>query len=293
MARAIKDGLIFFSFDCDFFSNRKIKVLKANYGLEGISIYMYLLCEIYKNGYFLKIDKDYEYIISDDLNTATEKIKAILNFLIEHSLFDKRIFDNFGVLTSKGIQERFQLAIKERAKKTPRAVIGDYWILSESETALYINVPNFSKKNEDNSEKNDTKKRIEKKTKEKDSIENKSKENDNKEKESDKVVVVVDFYKQNINFDIKESEIEEIQSWLDKDFDESLIIECIKIAVLANKKSMKYISGILRNIEKKNIKTLEEYQEAEKNRKEKGEKNYRNGNIKNNIEDDKMYGICL
>ena len=48
-----KEGNKFFSLDVDFFSDKKIKILKARYGADGITLYIYLLCEIYKNGFYL------------------------------------------------------------------------------------------------------------------------------------------------------------------------------------------------------------------------------------------------
>ena len=68
MARKKQEGNRFFRMDADFFSDRKIKILKARYGADGIVLYLYLLCEIYKTGYYLQVDDDFEYIISDDLN---------------------------------------------------------------------------------------------------------------------------------------------------------------------------------------------------------------------------------
>ena len=115
MARPRKEGMAYFSFDVDFFSNKKIKILKARYGSDGITIFLYLLCEIYKNGYYLKIDDDFEFIISDDLNMDCNKVKQVLNFLLERSLFDNKLFQSDKVLTSAGIQKRFQLAVKTRA----------------------------------------------------------------------------------------------------------------------------------------------------------------------------------
>ena len=264
LSRTIQNGLIYFSFDCDFFSNRKIKVLKSNFGTDGIIVYMYLLCEIYKNGYYLKLDDDYNYIISDDLNLNAEKVNHIISFLAEHCLFDKQLYNSEKILTSKGIQKRFQLAIRERAKKTPRTV-NNYWLPDDSETVGYMLASHNSEKKEDNSQNYDTKKR--KEIKEIKSNESKEKENENKETKS--LVVVVDFYKQNINSDVKDIEISEIQGWLEQGFDEQLIIECIKIAVLNNKRSTNYISGILRNMQKSNIMTFEDYQKSEQGKKRK------------------------
>ena len=44
MARPQKDGLLYFSFDTDFFyADSRIKVLKARYGSDGLIFYIYLL----------------------------------------------------------------------------------------------------------------------------------------------------------------------------------------------------------------------------------------------------------
>lgn len=268
LSRTIQNGLIYFSFDCDFFSNRKIKVLKSNFGADGIIVYVYLLCEIYKNGYYLKLDDDYNYIISNDLNLNAEKVNHIISFLAEHSLFDKQLYAFEKILTSKGIQKRFQIAIRERAKKTPRTV-NNYWLLDDSETVGYILASHNSEKKGDISRNYDTKKR--KEIKEIKSNESKGKENENKETKN--LVVIVDFYKQNINSDVKDIEISEIQSWLEQGFDEPLIIECIKIAVLSNKRSIKYISGILNNMRKNSIMTFEDYQKSKQGKKGKEEEN--------------------
>lgn len=143
MARKKQEGNRFFRMDADFFSDRKIKILKARYGADGIVLYLYLLCEIYKTGYYLQVDDDFEYIISDDLNMDGNKVKQVLNFLLERSLFDDTLFQSDKVLTSAGIQKRFQLAVKERARKNPIEV-GRYWLLKKEETEPFIKCTHFS-----------------------------------------------------------------------------------------------------------------------------------------------------
>lgn len=182
MARTQKKGIDYFSCDVDFFSDKKIKILKSRYGPDGIVLYLYLLCEIYRNGYYLILDDDWEFIISDDLSMDSNKVKQVLNFLLERSLFDNTLFQSDKVLTSTRIQKNYQEAVKSRAVKT-NIIVDNYWILKEEETATYIKVTHFqdnseknedsSKKNKDNSEKNDTKESKEKK--------NKSKENKTKD----------------------------------------------------------------------------------------------------------------
>lgn len=157
MPRTRQEGNRYFSLDVDFFTDKKIKILKARYGADGITIYIYLLCEIYKNGFFLKMDDDFRFIISDDLNMTPEKVMQVLTFLLERSLFDNTLFQSDTVLTSAGIQRRFQLMVKSRALKTQVEVDGRFWLLEETETATFIkvrNVSDISMKNEYNSRKN-------------------------------------------------------------------------------------------------------------------------------------------
>ncbi len=167
MARPKKSGLSYFPLDTDFFEDNKIRILKARYGNDGMILYIYLLCGIYKEGYYMQVDDDFEYILSDDLGMDQNKAKQVLNFLLSRSLFDNTLFQSDKVLTSAGIQRRFQLAIKERARKNP-ITVGRYWILSKEDTEPFIkctlfdgfsgNQNGFSWKNEQNSSEKSLKK---------------------------------------------------------------------------------------------------------------------------------------
>ena len=158
MPRPQKAGIDYFPLDVNFFSaDNRIKILKARFGADGITIFIYLLCEIYRAGYFMRFDEDALFVVSDDLSMSPDKVKQVLNFLLERSLFDNILFQSDKVLTSTGIQRRFQLAVKERAKKNP-IEIKDFWLLSNDETEPFIKVNcslNNSHKNNRNSGKND------------------------------------------------------------------------------------------------------------------------------------------
>lgn len=158
MPRPRKKGLDYFPLDTDFFSSdTSVRSLYARYGADGVTCFIYLLCEVYKNGYYINADEDFFFVMSHDLNMSIDKVKQVLTFLLERSLFNNKLFQSDAVLTSTGIQRRFQLAIKERAKKTPIEA-GDFWLLEEEETESFIKVARhegFSRKNEDNSRKNE------------------------------------------------------------------------------------------------------------------------------------------
>ena len=157
MARPQKEGLAYFSLDVDFFSDRKIKILKGRFGADGITYYLYLLCEIYKgHGYYLEVDEDFDYITSSELGMSPEKIGQMRKFLLERSLFDNKLFQSDTILTSTSIQRRFQLAVKSRASKNPVVVNPKFWLLSKEETQSFIKmhpILNNSEKNPRYSEK--------------------------------------------------------------------------------------------------------------------------------------------
>lgn len=147
MSRTQSQGIEFFPLAVDFFSDKKIKILKARYGADGIAIYLYLLCQVYREGYYTRVDADFKYMVSDDLNMASDKVEQVLAFLFERSMFDEQLFKSDAVLTSTGIQERWQKAVATRARKSPIEV-GTYWLLKESETQPFIRCTHFSNSSE-------------------------------------------------------------------------------------------------------------------------------------------------
>lgn len=163
MGRPRKTGIDYFPFDVDFFSDKKIKILKSRFGVDGITVYLYLLCEIYRNGYYIEYDDDYTYIIADDLGMSGEKVKQVLSYLLERSLLTSILLLPVTVITSHGIQCRFQEAVKGRAAKSGVEVDKQIWLLNEQETLPFIKYTQnsvFSENNVSFSEKNQSKSEI-------------------------------------------------------------------------------------------------------------------------------------
>jgi len=142
MAR-LKSGLDYFPFEVSFFSDKKIKRLRAKYGNDGVMVYIYLLCEVYKNGYYIDYDDDLILDISDELNISENATMQIMNYLLSRSLFDDTLAKSVKVLTAKSIQLRYQEAVEKRAKKRDSKCIeveAKFWVLNEEETRSFIKV---------------------------------------------------------------------------------------------------------------------------------------------------------
>lgn len=149
MARPKKQGLDYFPLDVDIFQNKKIRKLKAEYGADGITIYMYILCEIYKNGYYVIADEDFIDAMADELRMNTNKINLVLKFLLGRSLFDNTLFQSDTVLTSISVQRRYQFALQERINDHT-VKIEDFWLLKKEETETLRQVRPFLEKSVEN-----------------------------------------------------------------------------------------------------------------------------------------------
>lgn len=170
MARPTKQGLDYFSLDVGFFGDKNIRILKARYRSDGIAVYVKLLCDVYKEGYYLPVEcwEDYMFVIADEIGATIDKVEQIITFLQSRAMV--RIFekdeltglDVDAVITSHGIQKRYAAAMKSRRKKGVDEIKRGFWLLSEDEekeiNAFYkcgIN-GGFSEINPDKSENNPT-----------------------------------------------------------------------------------------------------------------------------------------
>lgn len=115
MARKGKIGIDYFSHDVDMLQDKKIKIIKAKHGLVGYAVYLRLLEELYReNGYYLQIDEDFNILFSDDNRLDYNVYISILNDCIEKELFNKKMYENYKILTSNRIQINFCSATERR-----------------------------------------------------------------------------------------------------------------------------------------------------------------------------------
>ena len=129
MARPIKDGVDYFPLDTDFFEDKKIKLIRAEFGTKGIVVLLALFCEIYRDyGYWRKWDDDDCYLMAEAVGCGltSENIKQVVQGCLRRSIFDRRVFQAFGVLTSAGIQRRYIRMLRSRKNIS---IIQEYWLL--------------------------------------------------------------------------------------------------------------------------------------------------------------------
>lgn len=122
-----KEGIGYFSFDTDFFhADKKVKLIKSEFGSKGVTILIYALCAIYSDkGYYAEWGEDDCYLWSEDLgcDCSPNLIGEVINRCVKRGIFDEEVFNVSGVLTSHGIQIRF---LKAAAKRERIKIIKEY-----------------------------------------------------------------------------------------------------------------------------------------------------------------------
>ena len=132
--RPPKENIDFSGWDVTILDNdEKIDALIDAQGIGAFTVYFYLCQKAYgSNGYYL--DWSYSRCATTarklGRGASAEFVKNVVNMCFQCCLFDKGLFDKYGILTSRGIQKRYWQVAKSRNYKT---VISDYWLLEQDE----------------------------------------------------------------------------------------------------------------------------------------------------------------
>lgn len=115
MARPIKKGLDYFPMDVDFTRDIKVRRIINACGKESVYILHVLLASVYRDeGYYLMWNDDIAFLVADEVGTKEGTVNELINKAVQVGFFNKDLYDRFQILTSKGIQNRYIIATKER-----------------------------------------------------------------------------------------------------------------------------------------------------------------------------------
>lgn len=144
MARPTREGFDYFSLDTTIFTDdSRIRALMYRYQADGLAIYIYLLCRIYReHGYYVVYDEDLEYSIAGDTGVPIGKVRQVMIYLCRRDLLTKvtvgQPLHGVDYLTAAGIQRRFQMMAKSRKREV--CVLKELWLLGVEETESFIKV---------------------------------------------------------------------------------------------------------------------------------------------------------
>lgn len=144
--RPPKEGIEYAGWSVDIFDNEpKIDKLLDGQGCQGFVIYFYLCQRAYStHGYYLPWSYDDAATTARKIGggVGSETVKYTVALCLQIGLFDKRLFEGDGVLTSRGIQRGYTAVLRARRNKQ---VIQEYWLLNEDESAGAVLVPKNKK----------------------------------------------------------------------------------------------------------------------------------------------------
>lgn len=107
MGRKKKKGFEYFPLDVDMMQDIRMRKLIRRKRGEAVTVYTFLLCNIYKDGYYLEWDEDTPFILSEQTGFDEDYIIDVVNQCLELGFFSKELFDEHKILTSASIQQRY------------------------------------------------------------------------------------------------------------------------------------------------------------------------------------------
>lgn len=274
MARPQKAGLEYFPLDVDIDSDERVEYVIAKHGFQAFGILIKLLMEIYRQGYYITWTERQRYVFSKRVNVDSMYTETVVSAYINEGIFEKKLFDEYGILTSHGVQarylqasgrrvevefiEEFFLLDRKKLPKTPK--------ISFSKVSV-CNNPSFCIHNVDgNPDKSNIPLAETPQSKVNKSIssccsspynppeeEKQPKEETEPAEKDDAAARVFDLFQNNIHPITGQIETDTLTDLLDR-YGEHWLIEAIKETAMNNGHSVKYIKSILEAWERNGFK---------------------------------------
>lgn len=149
MGRNNKKELQYFPVDVDILRDKKVRRLTRKYA-RGAEFYLYLLCAIYSDkGYYMPVDDETAFDIADDMRIPEAEVEEMLNFCTSENvgLFSREMREQHGILTSRGIQQRYAETIRQLKRKV--SIDSEYLLIDAENDGI---IPEIFRQNRKKSE---------------------------------------------------------------------------------------------------------------------------------------------
>ena len=114
--RQNKVGLDYFELDCQM--EEKVRLIQAEYGLKGFAVFVKLLQKIYgERGYYCEWTQDSELLFMSENGLDSgflQLLREIVSACIRRNIFSERLYKEYGILTSSGVQKQYLKATVKR-----------------------------------------------------------------------------------------------------------------------------------------------------------------------------------
>lgn len=135
MARTNKENLDYFSHDVGAAGKVEFRYLISKHGRDVYFIYFEVLCKIYGDkGYYIDWTERTEHLFCSDWKIDTSYCKLVIDELMTEGFFDRKMYESYGILTSKRVQENY---IKGCERRKKIELVEDYILLAEPKEVLH------------------------------------------------------------------------------------------------------------------------------------------------------------
>lgn len=159
--RQNKVGLDYFELDCHM--DEKVRLVQAEYGLKGFAVFVKLLQEIYGGyGYYCEWTQDRELLFASEngLNGGSQQLLGdIVEACIRRNIFSERLFKEYGILTSSGVQKQY---LKATVKREVVELKKEYLLISVPVNRKNVVINSISSGRNDISDTGNAQSRVEK-----------------------------------------------------------------------------------------------------------------------------------
>lgn len=106
-------GIPYFPLDCQL--DDKFALIEAEFGLTGFAVVVKLFQRIYgRQGYYCEFTNEVALLFSHEVGLGGNVVSEIVSAAVRRGIFDKKMFEEYRILTSEGIQERYLEAVSRR-----------------------------------------------------------------------------------------------------------------------------------------------------------------------------------
>ena len=123
----MKGGIDYFPLDVAL--DEKWELIESEFGLTGFGVVVKLLQRIYGGqGYYVEWTNEVALLFAKKIGLGGNAVSEIVSASVKRGIFDKTLYEKYGILTSAGIQDRYFEAVSRRknVKVDPRYLLVPY-----------------------------------------------------------------------------------------------------------------------------------------------------------------------
>nr|WP_291234815.1 DUF4373 domain-containing protein [Frisingicoccus sp.] len=141
--RQNKVGLDYFELDCQM--EEKVRLIQAEYGLKGFAVFVKLLQKIYgEHGYYCEWTQDSELLFMSENGLDSgflQLLREIVSACIRRNIFSERLYKEYGILTSSGVQKQY---LKATVKREVVDLKKEYLLISVPQNRVNVVINSIS-----------------------------------------------------------------------------------------------------------------------------------------------------